>query len=78
MEVGGQEISNQDVISEAFSRFFRELLGTSAPQYNLDINWEHYYPVKSRPPLLDLEEPFTCEAVFALVADKALVPDDLI
>jgi len=82
LEVNRVELSNQDAISNAFSNFFCNLMGTTAPSHDIDVNWEQYYPVTSRPHLLDLEEPFMEEEIratmFSLGADKAPVQMALI
>ena len=39
------------------------VLGTSTPQNNIEVHSEHYYPLDSRPALLDLKEPFTLKVL---------------
>ena len=46
---------------------------------NIEVNWNQYYTTVSRPPLDNLEEPFTEEeiwhVIFTLIADEAPEPD---
>jgi len=63
LEAYGEELSNHNAISSAFSNFFRELMETTTPSLDIGVNCEQYYPVESRPSLFDLEEPFTEEEI---------------
>ena len=78
LEVDGDGLSSQDAISNAFSTFYRSLMGTTTSFYDIGVNWEQYYPVESHPPFHDIEEPFTEEeirGVFSLGVDKTPGPD---
>ena len=57
LEVDGIEFSNQEVIFNSLSHFFRNLIGTPARTFDIGINWEHLYPADNRASLVVLEEP---------------------
>ena len=45
LEINGEELSNQNAIIDVFSNFFRELMGTTTPYRDIEVNWEQYYPI---------------------------------
>jgi len=42
LEVDGEELSNRNDISSAFSNFFCERMGTTTPFLDIRVNWEKY------------------------------------
>jgi len=48
LKINGEQLSNQNAISDAFFNFYRELIITTTPSCDIRVYWEEYYTDESR------------------------------